>query len=685
VASPNLLRLLAPATVAVVGASEKLAMSNNAVLPMLEAGIDVLLVNPNRETVYDRPAAPTLTELGTPVDAVLALVNAERSVAVVEEAAALGCGGVVVAAAGFTEIGTEGAALQERLRAAATTGDLAVVGPNCSGFLNVPRRITLFTGGRIPLEAGGVAVVSQSGFLVRSALAAGRERRLGFSIAVSSGNEAICDLADYLEALVADRDTRVICLVIEKVRDPERFFAAVAAARAAGKAVLALKLGRTERSRDILRSHTGAVADESWVYDLVLGQLGVQTARDVDELLDMAQLLAQLPPEQWRPVRGVAVVASSGGVAGVAADAADAAGVVLPPVDELTEWVTATIPGEGSRNPLDMTGFVMRDPALLEELFVRYGTAPSIDALVLCWWAAEGDEAWSRLLLEPLRMAAARASVPIIVSPVEATALGAWTAEFSNLAFCRGLTSTYRALQALGGAAAAPARTVNVPPVDAGARRPDLVDSMLPFSVAMELLTDAGLTVAPFTILDEGAEDDPHLRRLGEELVVKLADVAHRTEIGAVRVGVAPDEVAATVRDLRAIAAEHGFPGTVAVQQQVRGHGEAFLGIQAATDLGAIALLGRGGVLVEVAGGTAGRLLPFGDGDAVALVDQVAGPVAWARLRGQAPWAPGPLVDAVEALERVWEQTRHWLVSADINPLVVTEDGVVAVDALLLG
>lgn len=684
-ASPNLTRLLAPATVAVVGASEKLGMSNNAVLPMLEAGIDVMLVNPNRDTVYDRRAAPSLTDLGAPVDAVLALVNAERSVAVVEEAAALGCGGVVVAAGGFGELGPEGEALEARLRDAAAAGDLAVVGPNCSGFMNVPRRVNLFTGGRIALDPGGVAVVSQSGFLVRSALSAGRERRLGFSVAVSSGNEAVCGLADYVEALAADDDTRVICLVIEKVRDPERFFAAVARARRAGKAILALKLGRTERSRDILRSHTGAIADESWVYDLVLGQLGVQTARDIDELLDMAQLLAQLPPEDWRPVRGVAVVASSGGVAGVAADVAEEAGIVLPPVEELADWVAATIPGEGSRNPLDMTGFVMRDPVLLEELFARYGTAPSIDALVLCWWAAEGDEGWSRVLLEPLRNAAAQASVPIIVSPVEATAVGSWTAEFSELAFCRGLASTYRALRALGGAATAPpARSATAPPVDAGAPRPELIGSMLPFAAAMDLLADAGLPVAPFTILEEGTDDDPHLRRLGDELVVKLADVPHRTELGVVRVGVAARDVAAVVRDLRRIAAEHGAPGTVAVQGLVRGHGEAFLGIQARTDLGAIALLGRGGVLVELTGGTAGRLLPLDEPDAVALVDEVAGPAAWARLRGQAPWAPGPLVEAVEALERVWERTRHWLGSADINPLVVTEDGVVAVDALLL-
>lgn len=680
----NLARLLAPTTVAVVGASEKLGMSNNAVLPMLDAGIDVLLVNPNRDSVYDRPAVPSLTALGQPVDAVLALVNAERSVDVVEEAAALGCGGVVVAAGGFAELDDDGIALQARLRDAAVAGGLAVVGPNCSGFTNVPRRMNLFTGGRIDLRAGKVAVVSQSGFLVRSALSAGRERGLGFSVAVSAGNEAVCGLADYIDVLADDPDTRVICLVVEKVREPEAFFAAVAKARDAGKALLALKLGRSERSRDILRSHTGAIADESWVYDLVLGQLGIPTARDIDELLDMAQLLAQLPIEQWRPARGVAVVASSGGVAGVAADAAEDTGVVLPPMEELAEWVAATIPGDGSRNPLDMTGFVMRDPVLLQELFERYGTAPSIDALVLCWWAAEGDEAWSRLLLQPLRAAAAAAAVPIVVTPVEATAVGSWTAEFGELAFCRGLTSTFRAVQAMGAVVeAGPARAWSPSPAAAVAA-PELVGGMLPFAAAMDLLADVGLAVAPWVVLDEGTTDDPHLRRLGDELVVKLADVPHRTELGAVRVGVAPGQVAEVAADLRRIAAAHGAPGAVAVQQLVRGHGEAFLGIQARTDLGAVALLGRGGVLVELAGGIGGRPLPLLPGDAASLVDEVAGPAAFARLRGQTPWPGPPLEAAVESLAELWHRTRGWLGSADLNPLVITPSGPVAVDALLL-
>jgi acetate---CoA ligase (ADP-forming) len=684
----NLARLLSPDSVAVVGASEKLGMSNNAVLPMLEAGLDVALVNPNRDSVYDRPTVPSLSALGRPVDAVLALVSAERSIGVVEEAATLGCAGVAVAAGGFAELGDAGRALQDRLVTAA--GDVAIVGPNCSGFMNVRRRANLFTGGRITLHGGPVGVVSQSGFLLRSVLAAGQQRQLGFGIAVSSGNEAVAGLPDYLDVLADDPDTRVVCLVIEKIRDDDRFLRAVARARAADTAVVALKLGRTERSREIMRSHTGAIADESWVYDLVLRDAGVLTAGDIDELVDRAQLLAQVRPERRRPVRRVAVMASSGGVAGMAADAATESTIELADLTELEPWVRERIPGDGMLNPLDMTGFVMRDPELLRELFERYAAAETVDALVLCWWAAEGDEAWSRTLLEPFAAVATHAPVPLVISPVEATALGDWTRAYHdrNVAFCRGLTSTYRALDALDRVAWAPAVT----PVNVGgpepAEPPALVDTpagrIVPFAIAMELVEGAGIGVAPYVVLAPGADDDPALDALGDLLAVKLADVPHRTELDAVRLPVARADVAGVVRELRDVARAHDAPTTVAVQAMVTGHGEAFAGLLAHTDLGPIVLFGRGGVLVEVTGGVAGRRLPLAPGAAAALVDAVAGPAAHARLRGQTPWAVAPLVGVVEGVAELWRRHGSWLHSVDLNPLVVTADGVVAVDALFV-
>jgi acyl-CoA synthetase (NDP forming) len=567
---------------------------------------------------------------------------------------------------------------------------MAIVGPNCSGFMNVGRRVNLFTGGRIALHDGPVAVVSQSGFLLRSVLAAGQQRQLGFGIAVSSGNEAVAGLPDYLDVLADDPDTRVVCLVIEKIRDADRFLRAVERARAADTAIVALKLGRSERSREIMRSHTGAIADESWVYDLVLRDAGVLTAGDVDELVDLAQLLAQLPTERRRPVRRVAVMASSGGVAGMAADAAADAGVELAELTELEPWVRERIPGDGMLNPLDMTGFVMRDPELLRELFERYATAGGVDALVLCWWAAEGDEAWSRTLLEPLAAVAAHASVPVVVSPVEATALGDWTRAYQdhNVAFCRGLESTYRALDALDRVARAPAVTTVHGGRPEPEERPALVDTpagmIVPFAAAMKLVDGAGIQVAPYVVVAPDADDDPAIDVLGDRLVVKLADVPHRTELGAVRLAVARADVPTVVRELRGVARSHDAPSTVAVQSMVSGHGEAFAGLLARTDLGPIVLFGRGGVLIEVTGGVEGRRLPLATGAATGLVDAVAGPAVFAGLRGQAPWATAPLVGVVEGVAELWRRHGSWLHSLDLNPLIVTTDGVVAVDALLV-
>jgi acetate---CoA ligase (ADP-forming) len=684
----NLARLLNPISIAVVGASENLGMSNNAVLPMLDNGRAVHLVNPNRDSVYGQATVPSLSAVGGPVDAVLSLVSAERSIEVALEAASIGCGGVAVAAGGFAELGSEGAALQTRLIEAAGES-LAVVGPNCSGFMNVATKANLFTGGRIALRTGPVAVVSQSGFLLRSCLAAGQQRQLGFSIAVSSGNEAVCGLADYIDLLAEEPGTTVICLVIEKIRDASAFFAAVAKARANGKALVALKLGRTEQSRDIMRSHTGVIADESWMYDLILRQAGVTTARDVDDLLDQAQLLAQLPRERWRPVRGVAVMASSGGVAGVAADFCAEEGVALADLAPLESWVRERIPGESaSLNPLDLTGFVMRNRDLLLEIFAGYAAADGLDALVLCWWAGDGDEGWAKTLLEPFADAAAEAAIPLIVTPLEATAVGGWTEQYQErgLSFCRGLRSTLRAIRAVSDVASAAPPTQRRALPGTGGPRPALLVSpagpILGFADSMALLRDAGVPVAPYVLLGEGTEHDPAIAALGDRLVVKLADVPHRTELGAVHLAVAPDDVAASVKELRAVAKTHGVPATVVVQPMIEGHGEAYIGIQAGSDLGPVLLLGRGGILLELARKVEGRLLPLAAGEARELASEVASGVG--TIRGQAPWPLDPLVAAVEGAGRLFDASASWLGSADLNPLVVTADGVVAVDVLLV-
>ena len=183
----SLSRVLSPRSVAIVGVSEGRRMSDVAAGHLVDAGIELQLVSSRAVTAYGRPVFPSLEALGKPVDAVLSLVGAAASVEIAERAAALGCGGIVIVASGFAEAGRSGAVLQDRLRAVGETTGLAVIGPNCTGFANVPAGIALFTGMPVPVRAGALSIVSQSGYLTRAAMVAARERNLGVRLAISSG------------------------------------------------------------------------------------------------------------------------------------------------------------------------------------------------------------------------------------------------------------------------------------------------------------------------------------------------------------------------------------------------------------------------------------------------------------------------------------------------------------------
>lgn len=690
----NLARLLSPRTVAVVGANEQLGMSNNAIRPMIAAGRDVLLVSAKSDALYGRPAHPSLSAAiaaeGS-VDAVLSLVNAERSVDLVDESSSLGCAGVVVAAAGFLEAGDAGLELQERLLTSAAAGGVAVIGPNCAGFKNVSLGVNLFTGGWMELPAsgvqtvGGVSIVSQSGFLVRSAMAAAGERALGVSIAVSSGNEAVCDLADYVAVLADDPRTSVICLVIETVRRPVEFFESVARARAAGKPVIALKLGRSDRSRRIMQSHTGAIADDSWIYELAFRDHGVVPARDIDDLLDRAQLFVQLPSARHRPIARIGLITTSGGVATSATDIGDEVGAPLPTLDEIEGWVRERVPGD-TVNPLDLTGFVMSKADLMEEVFEKYASV--VDILAIGWWAGVQDEGWARTLLEPFSNSAMRSGIPFVVTPLEATAIGGWVAPWRErgLSFARGIESLYRAVDAMNRHVSTPPAVPRAGVLPADVAPPRLVDGeagpMVDFKDSMKILEAAGIPVAPYVVVSPDGAAPSDLSRLGEKVVVKLADVPHRTELAAVRVGVPISEVDGVIHEMRAIADRNRVPATVAVQSMVAGHAEAFGGLMCTSGLGPVALLGAGGVLIEVLRKVGGRFLPLDERSVEPLVDEVVDTVA--ALRGQRAWPRESVERVVRGLDRIWREQGGWLRSLDINPLIVTDDGLIAVDALMI-
>lgn len=685
-----LARTLSPKTVAIIGVSENSPWAGSA-KRTLEADCEVVFVHPKFDTLFGKPCFPDISAIGRPLDVVFSAVSAERTIGLLEQASAARCGGLITIAGGFAETGAEGARLQEEMREVAVAGGMAVVGPNGVGVVNVGRRLGLTMLPPFQGRHGGVSVVAHSGAIL-GAMVAGAKRAggVGFNLMISAGNEAVTDMADYLDYLVDDPDTRIIALGIEKIRRPQAFFAAARRARDAGKPIFAIKLGRSARGMRMAASHTGTLTGDAWVYEVAMQQANIQFAQDVDELLDRVQFLEQLPRERWSAIKGLSVLTITGGFATMASDIAADENIDVPEVERLAEWIGTVVPGATVPNPLDATGFVGTRPDIWQTVLETYRDTPEFDSFIFLSQFAEWDEGAATRLVEPFAAMADLTDKPYFVSPLAGVA-GAWLDRYrtAGLGVGNGLRGSLRAAQSMGRYVRSnPASFVDSPDLVTKIARPSavLIDvpegKMLPFADTMQLLADAGLPMAPFHLF--AADQADFAVPFAGPYVVKLADVAHRTEHGAVKINVAATDLDNAVGELRAIAAKDGLLPLIAVQPMVKSAGEAFIGIQGSTELGPLVVFGLGGIFVEVLKKVGGRMAPFSQDTALSLIDEFTECGLIDGFRGQLQWDRAQLANILTAAGQLAAAGRDWIDSIDINPMLWTAEGYCAVDGLCL-
>lgn len=685
----GLARTLSPRTVAIVGVSENSPWAASA-QGTLDSDAEVIFVHPKFDVLWGKRSYPDLAAIGRPVDAVFSALSAERTVRLVDEAVATGCGGIVTIAGGFAESGTAGLALQERMKGAALAAGLPIIGPNGVGMINVPRRLNLTILPAFERRVGGVSAVTHSGAMLGAiAAAANRAGGAGFNLLISAGNEAVTDIADYLDYLVDDPATRVIVLGIEKIRRPDAFFAAARRAHEAGKPIVAIKLGRSERGMRMAQSHTGTLTGDAWIYEVALKQANIQLALDVDELIDRVQFLDQLPSDKWSAVNGLSVLTLTGGFATMASDIAADEQINMPEVERLVDWLSKTIPGATVPNPLDATGFTGSQPEVWQEILDTYAAAPEFDSYLLLSQFADWDR-FSAKIADPFAAVAEASKKAFILSPL-AGPPGAWTNSYVDrgVAVGNGIRGSLRGIQTMArfvrSRSQSHANDASEVPLlpRPSAMCVDVPEGrMLPFAATMERLADVGIPIAPYKLL--GETDSIAAPLFSGPYVVKLADVAHRTEYGAVKIGVSATDLAPTIDELRALAVRNNLPPLVAIQPAIKGFGEAFVGAKGQTELGPLVVLGLGGIFVEVLKKAGGRLAPFSAQEAAALIDEFTETGLINGFRGQPAWDRDQLTQILVATGRLAAGGREWLASMDINPLIFGPDGFVAVDALLL-
>jgi acetate---CoA ligase (ADP-forming) len=376
--------LFRPKSIAVVGASDKPTIGRRLIASLDRIGFagPIFPINPNYSTVAGRQCYSNVAELPEAPDVAVFCVGHARVLDALVAAAERGVRGAVIYDGGFAERGEDGRRLQTRIEGICRDAGIALCGPNCMGVLSPHDRSTTYLQElRDPAGlAGNVGIVSQSGAICISLLT--DIRRFGFSHVVSSGNEAVSVMADYLEYLVDDPNTQVIGGFIETVRSPNRFIAALDRAAAQGKPVVVVKVGRTERTRRAVMTHTGGHAGEpGFVSEL----LSAHRAIEVSDLVEFTEVLAACQGAKRPLGRRIGVITSSGGLAELILDIAASADLLLPPLSAAAKAEIESRIGfvTGDGNPLDAWGngtFVANLPHALG-VFDR---SPDHDIVVFC-------------------------------------------------------------------------------------------------------------------------------------------------------------------------------------------------------------------------------------------------------------------------------------------------------------
>ncbi len=676
-------RLLNPRTIAVVGLSDR-AVENYR--PTFESDAEVIVVNPRYETVNGQPTYKSLTDVGRPIDCVMSVMSAQLTTELAEEAANLDIGGLVMMAGGFAEWGPEGVELQRRLRAAAERGGFAGVGPNGLGMENVRRGIRLTVAVKEDHNVGGLSIVSQSGAMLSGVTLAGNAAGAGFNLLISAGNEAITDMADFLDYLAEDPHTKGIGLVIEKIRRPEPFFAAVRKAIANGKPIVALKLARSERTQRMAASHTGALTGDAWVYDVALRQLGVTIAYDPEEVADRLTLIDKIPSVRWTKVQSLGVVTMTGGFASLTYDIASQEGINVPALDTFLPWVQERVPGALVPNPLDTTGLGAMH---WREIMDHYITSDELDSFFVTHPMTIEDESvgsWVKDIGE----IAAEVRKPVVVANVSGLP-PAWTNPLGGeAAFGRGVRPSMRGLDTLGRFVRFRERGAGSVETSAPLPRPSAATitepegEMLPFDETMRLLAGAGIPVAEYALVKADADvAGVHVPFPGP-YVAKLANVAHRTEHNAVRLKVTAETLTSAVEELRGIARDHSLSPVVAIQPMMPFEGEVLIGIQGTSELGPMVVFGLGGIFVEALARVGGRMAPFDAREARELIDEFRDAKIMHGFRGKAAWDLEQLARILVSAGRLAAAGREWIASLDLNPVLYGQHRYAAVDALLL-
>ena len=689
-------RMLNPASIAVVGATERPQYGGRFVRSVLQAQgrVRVYPVNPRYKELLGVRCYSKLSDLPESPDLVGIIVPYHQVLPVIQESAQVGAGSAIIVSAGFSERGdAERSELQEQIKRLAEASGVRTCGPNCLGAALVQQGVWPSSTPPDPrLKPGPIALVSQSGAsafgpLMTRAIDMG----IGYSHIISTGNEADLESSDFIRYLLDEPEVRVVACFIEGLKDGRKFLDVARVALERGKSIVLIKVGRSGVGAKAARSHTAALTGSDAVHNAVFKQFGVVRSDDYDDLIQTAHLMAQAPPPAGD---GVTIVSHSGGISSLIADHLGHAGLPIPPLtDRTAHGLSRILGGFGwASNPADITGLANREE--FGDVLALLESEPNTGALVI---ATAGNTAQAQTVLNLKKQS--RKPLIFLSTGGDGTTQGLAKLRAGNVPL---FTSPSRLAKGLRGffdyhqrrketienadTATAHLRPASrpLPPLPEG-------NATLTEHDAKALLSNWGIPSTREVRAYSLVEAIEASATIGFPLALKLESphIPHKTDAGVVRLDIRNvEQLSAAYGEIAANSLQNsprsqGSP--VLVQEMVTGGVEVIVGLSQDAQFGPIILFGLGGTLVEVYHDVTMRACPISEKDAREMVRDVRGAKLLNGFRGGPEGDVEALVDVLLSVSRIAVELAHRKPDLDINPLMVLPkgQGVKAVDALM--
>jgi acyl-CoA synthetase (NDP forming) len=683
----SLKKLFKPKSVAIVGASEDVEkLSGQPLRNLIKVGFkqNVFPVNPRIESIDGMKCYKSLQDIGQSIDVAIICLPAEKAIDSVEECLNLNVPIAIIAVSGFGEMGTEkGKQLQDRLSSLAAKG-IRIVGPNCNGIYNIHDRISI--GYNVThswvLDKGGVAVLSHSGALFSSIVALGSTygKGLGFSYFVSAGNEADLNLADYLEYMIRDNNTRVIAMILDSVHQIEKFRQLCQEARARGKYLVAMKIGNSETGVQATLAHSARLSGSSRSYNALFEECGVIKVDNLEALVGACTILEKY---NLNGKSGLSGMSTSGAGCAVMADTAELFGLRFPTISQTTaDGLSKHIGFSRPMNPYDIAGATTAMGYVSETL----ATDESVGFMLFYSTILQTEKHRTDLANHFSSTCYKLNRMPFLViapGPLSPEEMSIY--QQNDIIVFNNSDNVFQILKSLNDANNY-IYSDNDEEVSAGNNYLTGQIDLLNYENLSQILDDLEIQQPQQVYVEDLDQITEICHQIGYPIVIKgiSSESTHKSDMGLVWTDVISDDDVNKIRQtLRNFIDKAVKIDGVLIQEFIKGEAEVLIGVNKDPDVGYVLVIGSGGKYAEVYNDIETCTIPASRDKIrrMLLKTKVGQVLNGSRNNGL---TPEPIVDIAFRLQSIVQAGGIGIQSIDLNPIIVNTKKAVAVDVRIL-